>query len=197
MQKDLEYLYSSRKYFLAAVAVFTVSFIAGILISVKYPDASEKVLEMMKEAYGGIATLDQFGMMIEIFKNNIKLSFIALLLGLVFGIVPFAFALLNGLVFGIIVEYSLKAKGAFFVLAAILPHGIIELPMILVSVGIGFRLGHAAYLLLTDMKTMNDLTHELKQGIIFYIKIIAPLLLLAAVVESYLTPLLIAGFINR
>ena len=95
MQKDLEYLYSSRKYFLVAIAVFSVSFIGGILISVKYPGASGKVLEMMKEAYGGIAALDQFGMMIEIFKNNVKLSFIALLLGLVFGIVPFAFILLN------------------------------------------------------------------------------------------------------
>lgn len=196
MQKDLEYLYSSRKYILAAVAVFTVAFAAGVLISAKYPDASEKVLEMMKEAYGGITALDQFGMMIEIFKNNVQISFAALLLGLGLGIVPFTFAALNGLVLGILVEYFLKTKGAFFVLAAIIPHGVIELPMVLISVGIGFRLGHTAYQSLIRLKTGHELLYELKQGIIFYVKIIAPLLLLAALVESHVTPLIVSMFIQ-
>ncbi len=196
MQKDLEYLYSSRKYILAAVAVFTVAFAAGVLISIKYPDASEKVLEMMKEAYGGIAALDPFGMMIEIFKNNVRNSFLALLLGLGFGIIPFAFAALNGLILGILVEFFIKKQGAFFVIAAILPHGIIELPMVLISVGIGFRLGHTAYLSLIHLKTGHELLNELKQGIIFYVKIIAPLLLLAALVESHVTPLFVSMFIQ-
>jgi len=196
MQKDLEYIYSSRKYILAAVAVFTFSFAVGVLISIKYPDTSEKVLEMIKGTYGGIAVLDPFERMLLIFKNNVFISFVALLLGIGFGIIPFAFAALNGTVLGILVELFLKKQGFFFVLAAILPHGIIELPMIFISVGIGFRLGHAAYLLLTRMKTMNDLSHELEQGIIFYIKIVAPLLLMAAFVESYLTPLIISGFIQ-
>lgn len=203
MQKDLEYLYSSRKYVLAAVAVFTVSFIAGILISAKYPEASEKVLEMMKVAYGGITALDPFGMMIAIFKNNLQSTFIALLLGLGFGIFPFAVAMLNGLVLGILVESFIKTKGAFFVLAAILPHGILELPIVLISIGIGFRLGHAVYLSFIRLKTGHELLHELeqlwyelKQGIIFYIKIVVPLLLLAAVIESYITPLFISGFLK-
>lgn len=196
MQKDIEYFLSSRKYFIVAADVFIVSFLAGIWISGKYPEGSENVLKLLKDNYGGITSLDPLGMMVEIFKNNVRNSFIALLLGLGFGIVPFAFAALNGLVLGILVEYFLKIKGAFFVLAAIMPHGIIELPVVLISVGIGFRLGHTAYLWLLRFKTMHELQHELEQGIIFYVKIIAPLLLLAAIVESYITPLIVSYFIH-
>lgn len=196
MQKDLEYLYSSRKYILAAVAVFTFSFVAGILISGRFPVVSEIVLKMLRDNFGGITALDPFGMMIAIFKNNLQSSFIALLLGLGFGIIPFAFAALNGLVLGILVEYFLKTKSAFFVLAAIIPHGIIELPMVLISVGIGFRLGHTAYLSLIRLKTGHELLYELEQGVIFYIKIVVPLLLLAALIESHVTPLIVSMFIQ-
>ncbi len=194
MQKEIEYLYSSRKYILAAVAVFGFSFAFGILISAIYPAVPDKLLDLLKETFGAFTALDPFEMMLEIFKNNVRTSFMALVLGLGFGIIPFVFAAINGAVLGILVEFFFRKQGAFFVIAAILPHGIIELPMVLISVGIGFRLGHAAYLYLTHLKTLYDLSHELKQGIIFYIKIIVPLLLLAAIVESYLTPLFIFGF---
>ncbi len=196
MQKDIEYFYSSRKYFIAAVAVFTISFAVGILISVKNPDASEKLLEMLKDTYGGITALDPFGRMLEIFKNNVSTCFIALLGGLVIGIIPLVIVVINGAVLGILVELFLKKQGAFFVIAAILPHGIIELPMVLISVGIGFRLGHAAYLSMIYQKTIHELIYELKHGVFFYIKIVVPLLLLAALIESYVTPLLIYVFIK-
>ncbi len=196
MQKEVEYFYSTRKYFIAAAAVFIISFLAGILISEKYPDASGNVLKLLKDAFGGITALDPLEMLIEIFKNNIRNSFAALLLGLAFGIVPFTFAVLNGIVLGVIVDFFVKTKGALFVLAAILPHGIIELPAVLMSVGIGFRLGHAAYLSLMRLKTACELMNELRQAIIFYVKIIAPLLLLAALIESNVTPLIVSRFVS-
>ncbi len=196
MQKDIEYFYSSRKYFIAAVAVFTLSFAAGVLISVKNPDASEKLLEMLKDTLGSITALNPFERMLEIFKNNVRTSFIALLGGLVVGIIPFFIVVINGAVLGILVELFLRRQGVFFVIAGILPHGIIELPMVLISVGIGFRLGHFAYLSITLQKTMHELLYELKHGVFFYIKIVVPLLLLAALIESYVTPLLIYMFIK-
>lgn len=196
MQKDLEYFYSSRKYFIAGVAAFTVSFAVGVLISAIFPGASEKLLEMLKDTYGGITTLDPFQRMLEIFKNNVNTCFIALLGGLVIGIIPFFIVAVNGTVLGILVELFFRKQGALFVIAAILPHGIIELPMVLISVGIGFRLGHAVFLAIRNQKTMHELMHELKLGVFFYIKIVVPLLLVAALIESYVTPLLIYTFIK-
>lgn len=196
MQKDLDYIYSSRKYILASAGIFIVSFVVGLLISVKNPEVSENLLGLLKETFGSITSLEPFGRMLEIFKNNVRSSFMALLFGLGFGIVPFLFVAINGIVLGILVEFFLKKQGVFFVIAAILPHGIIELPMVIISVGIGFRLGHAAYFSTKHQKTIQELFNELKQGVIFYFKIVVPLLLLAAIVESYITPLFIQGFIK-
>jgi len=196
MGKDLDYINSSKKYFLASAGIFIVSFVIGLLISAKNPDASENLLGLLKETFGSITSLEPFGRMLEIFKNNVRGSFMALIFGLGFGIVPFLFVAINGIVLGILVEFFLKKQGFFFVIAAILPHGIIELPMVIISVGIGFRLGHAAYFSTRHQKTMPELLNEIKQGVIFYIKIIVPLLLLAALVESYVTPLFIQGFIE-
>ncbi|MDD5614765.1 MAG: stage II sporulation protein M [Candidatus Methanoperedens sp.] len=197
MRKDIDYIYSSRKYFIASAGIFIFSFFIGLLISAKNPDAAENLLGMLKETFGSITSLEPFGRMLEIFKNNVRNSFMALIFGLGFGIVPFFFVVVNGIVLGILVEFFLKKQGAIFVIAAILPHGIIELPMVLMSVGIGFRLGHIAYLLMIHQKTTQELLNELKQGVVFYFKIIVPLLLLAAIVESYITPLLITGLSNR
>ncbi len=191
MGKDLDYIYSSRKYFLISAGIFIFSFVVGLLISAKNPEVSENLLELLKETYGHITSLEPFGRMLEIFKNNVCNSFFSLLFGLGFGIVPFAFAAINGIVLGILVEFFFSKQGAFFVIAAILPHGIIELPMVLISVGIGFRLGHNAYLFMKHQKTTHELFNELKQGVIFYFKIVVPFLLLAAIVESYITPLFI------
>lgn len=196
MGKDLDYFNSSRKYFLASAGIFIVSFIVGSLISAKNPDTSENLLGLLKETFGSITSLEPFGRMLEIFKNNVRGSFMALIFGLGFGIVPFLFVAANGIVLGILVEFFLKKQGVIFVIAAILPHGIIELPMVIISVGIGFRLGHAAYFSTRHQKTIQELLNELKQGVIFYFKIVVPMLLLAAIVESYITPLFIQGFIK-
>ncbi|TRZ88768.1 MAG: stage II sporulation protein M [Methanosarcinales archaeon] len=196
MRKDLDYIYSSKKYFLASAGIFIVSFVIGSLISAKNPETSENLLGLLKETFGSITSLEPFGRMLEIFKNNVRGSFMALLFGLGFGIVPFLFVTVNGIVLGILVEFFIKKQGVIFVIAAILPHGIIELPMVIMSVGIGFRLGHAAYFSTKHQKTIQELLNELKQGVIFYFKIVVPLLLLAAIVESYITPLFIQRFIE-
>jgi len=196
MRKDLDYIYSSKNYFIASAGIFIISFVVGSLISAKDPDIAEDLLVLLKETFGSITSLEPFGRMFEIFKNNVRNSFMALILGLGFGIVPFFFAAVNGIVLGILVEFFFKKQGIIFVIAAILPHGIIELPMVLMSVGIGFRLGHASYFLTRHQKTTQELLNELKQGVIFYFRIIVPLLLLAAIVESYITPLLIYRFME-
>lgn len=194
MQKDREYIYSLRKYILASTGIFVFSLLIGVLVSALNPQASERLFEMLKEAFSRITTLDPFERMLEIFKNNVRNSLMALVLGIIFGIVPFVIAASNGLVLGMLAETVSRQQGVLFVVAALLPHGIIELPMVLVSVGIGLRLGHAVYLLLKGMRI--DITQELIQGMWFYVRWIVPLLLVAAVIESYLTPLVASRFIS-
>lgn len=192
MQKDLEYLYSLKKYILAATVIFAFFLIIGLLVSIKNPEKSRYLIEMFKETFGWITRLDPVERMLAIFKNNALNSLLALALGIGFGIVPLALVAVNGLFLGMVAEIFSTDKGILFVLAAILPHGLIELPMILISAGIGLRLGYELFLYLKGART--DLKQELAQGLWFYLVRILPLLFVAAAVESFVTPLIVLRF---
>lgn len=192
MQKDSEYIYSLKKYILAAAGIFFFMLIIGVLVSELNPASSGYLLEMMKEAFSRITSLDPFGRMIEIFKNNVRNSLLALVLGTGLGIIPFIVAAANGLVLGMLTDFVSRQQGTLFVLAAIIPHGIIEVPMVLISVGIGFRLGHVVYMRLNGVRT--DIKQEIMQGIWFYVRWVVPLLFVAAFIESYVTPLIAMQF---
>jgi stage II sporulation protein M len=186
MQRDGEYLYSLRKYILAVTVIFIAFLIIGILVSITNPEKSTYYLDLFKKTFGWITQLDPFGRMLEIFKNNATNSLLALVLGIGLGFIPIFIIAVNGLFLGMVAEVFSTEKGILFVLAAILPHGIIELPMVFLSAAIGLRLGYEVYRLLKGERT--NLKQEFKQGLWFYLVRILPLLFVAAIIESYVTP---------
>ncbi|NJD75533.1 MAG: stage II sporulation protein M [Candidatus Methanoperedens sp.] len=194
MQKDLDYLYSLRKYILVVTGVFILSLIAGLVASQKNFGFSENYFETLQNSYGWIKELNPFLIMLLIFFNNAIKSLLALLLGVGLGVIPLLFVAVNGVVLSIVVDVVSKKQGILFVAAALLPHGIIEIPIVLISAGIGLRLGYVMYLSIRGLRT--DIKQELKQGLIFYIIRIVPLLFVAAMVETFITPLVASMFIT-
>jgi len=188
-RKDREYLYSLRKYILIVTGLFVLSLIIGLMISVIYPGLSENYFEMFQQSVGWIITLNPLAIMLVIFLNNAIKSLVALVLGIGLGIIPFLFVAGNGIILGMVIGFISRQQGTLFVIAALLPHGIIEIPMVLISAGIGLKLGYVMYLSLSGMQT--DIKQELKQGFWFYIRWIAPLLFLAAVIETFITPVIV------
>ncbi len=191
MQKDAEYLYSLRKYIAAVTGIFIFFLILGVLVSITNPEKSAYYIELFRQTFGWITQLDPFERMLAIFKNNAFNSLLALVLGIGLGFVPFFLLAVNGLFLGMVGETFSTQKSVLFVLAATLPHGIIELPMVLLSGAIGFRLGFETFRFLKGEKT--NLKQEFMQGMWFYLVRIAPLLFVAAFIESYVTPV-IAGY---
>lgn len=177
------------------------------MISVIYPGFSENYFEMFQQSVGWITTLNPLAIMLVIFLNNAIKSLVALVLGIGLGIIPFLFVAGNGIILGIVIGFISRQQGALFVIAALLPHGIIEIPMVLISAGIGLKLGYVMYLSLIGMQTdirqgkpyiktiitrlRTDIKPELKQGFWFYIRWIAPLLFLAAIIETFITPVIV------
>jgi stage II sporulation protein M len=84
----------------------------------------------------------------------------------------------------------LQKEGLLYLLAGILPHGIIELPTVLVSIGLGFRLGYL--LILSILGERVDLRGEMKTAVRILIRWIMPLLLIAAAIETFITPIAIS-----
>jgi stage II sporulation protein M len=194
MQKDMDYLYSLRNYLIAILGIFIFSLIMGLIVAVNNPGLSENYLEILKKSFDWIKTLSPITIMLVIFLNNAIKSLMAIILGVGLGIIPVLFVAGNGVILSILADTVSRQQGTLFVIAALLPHGIIEVPMILISAGIGLRLGDVVYSSLKGMKV--DLKGELNAGLKFYIRKIVPLLFVAAMVETFVTPVIASMFMR-
>lgn len=190
MERELKYIRSSWKYILIVTGVFIFSLIIGLLLSLKNLGLSENYLEVLKNSFGWIKTLSPIEIVLLIFLNNAVKSLFSIVLGAGLGIIPIIFIGGNGIIIGLIVNEVSKEQGIIFVLAALLPHGIIEIPMVLISAGLGFRLGYSMYVSMKGEK--RDMRYELTESLHVFMKIIMPLLFVAAVIETFVTPLVVS-----
>ncbi|VVB84378.1 Stage II sporulation protein M [uncultured archaeon] len=194
MQRDMQYLYSLKNYLIAITGIFIISMIIGLIVSASNPALSENYLGIFKNSFSWIKTLNPIVIMFVIFLNNAFKSLLALVLGVGLGIIPVLFVAGNGIVLSILADTVSKQQGTLFVIAALLPHGIIEVPMILISAGIGLRLGDVMYLSMKGIKV--DIKEELNEGLGFYLRKIVPLLFIAAMVETFVTPVIASMFMH-
>ncbi|MBS7611872.1 stage II sporulation protein M [Candidatus Bathyarchaeota archaeon] len=127
-----------------------------------------------------------------IFLNNFIKSLLVILLGFLIGIPPIVFLIFNGLILGAVARYGFASIGFTGTLASILPHGIIELPSVLVASALGLNVGWEAWIgvLGKESRVKTVVVRSLK----IFFKVITPLLAVAAFIEVFITPI-IYGFI--
>lgn len=131
----------------------------------------------------------------RLFLNNLRASFLMVVLGLIpFLFLP-AFALLeNAVIIGVIGATGMDWK-TFAV--GILPHGIFEIPAILLATTLGFYLCLQLVLKIVSPKRKEiSLKLAFSDTVRCYILVIVPLLLVAALIESYITPWLLGFFVG-
>lgn len=189
IKDDLAYLKSIHIFVGMSVFIFGLTAVMGYYAAAVDPELASqwtKELEMLKWI------LDQppILIMIIIFLKNLLASAMAMLLGLGLGLIPLLVVTSNGFLLGIVGYAAVQKAGLLFLAAGILPHGIIELPCVLVSIAIGFRLGYL--LALTLAKEKADLSGETKRAVHFLVRYVAPLLFLAAAIETFITPMAIS-----
>ncbi|MBO3800527.1 MAG: stage II sporulation protein M [Candidatus Brockarchaeota archaeon] len=125
---------------------------------------------------------------LDISFHNWQVSLATAFSGLVF-IVPVLVTLFfNGFILGVVEDI---VQNPTMFLAAILPHGIIELPAFIISGSIGLNLG---LIFLNALKKKNVSSNEvfyenLKKAIYIIISLI-PLFLIAGIIETFVTPLI-------
>lgn len=183
------YVNHIRPYVLIITFVFFASAFSGYAYSASTPEISEMVMEEFQAQFGGLLNLHPLLIMLIIFLNNAFVSLLFLVMGLGLGILPVLFVAFNGYVVGVLSHLVAEEQGLLFIFLALLPHGIIELPMVFLAAGIGLRLGHQVLAALIGRPT--ELKREFKDGIRFYFRWIVPFLFVAAVIETFITPLLL------
>jgi len=182
----MAYLTSLCPYLLVIITLFLLATAVGYVSAYFNPDIIDELIGQFEETYGWIAEESPIMIMLFIFANNTLNSFIAMLLGTFFGIWPVIFILVNGYFIGVVVFSSVQEYGILVVLFALLPHGIIELPMIFISASMGLRLGVLAFQKIFNIKDIR-FKYELFSAIRFFVTVIVPLLFIAAIIETFIT----------
>lgn len=178
-------------YALLMAFLFFVFLIAGYSSAASFPSMAETLRESFSSRFESIMTMSPLFIMFAIFLNNAFLSLLFLVLGLALGILPVLFIAFNGYIVGVIVYLIAQERGLLFILLGLLPHGILELPMVFLAAGIGLRLGHQVFCALIGRPT--QIKREFKEGLIFYFRWILPLLLVAAIIETFITPIILSS----
>lgn len=185
-----EYVHILSPYLLFITVVFFGSLVTGYISAAHFPSMAETLRESLSARFESILTMNHFYMMLAIFLNNSFVSLLFLVLGLALGILPVLFIAFNGYVVGVIAYLVAQQKGLLFIILGLLPHGILELPMVFLASSIGLRLGHQVFSALIGKST--HIKQEFKEGLTFYFHWILPILLIAAIIETYITPFLLS-----
>jgi stage II sporulation protein M len=162
----------------------------------KFMELTKIISEKIPEQATGIE------LCLVIFMNNLKVSLFSILLGLIpFIFLPFFGAITNGFSIGIITSaiYIKGLKLGPFLLFTIVPHGILELPSILYAASIGIFLSLQISKRILRGHESSDEPFYLILRRIFktWVGVIIPLLLVAAIIEAFITPFLVKIFLER
>lgn len=160
--------------------------VIGILMSQADSSFGERLLVLFKEMVGNEIIDDEPWMMaVQLFLNNLEACVILFIGGTLLGIIPVLILLLNGLIIGGILEVVRKDAGDLAVLASIIPHGIFEIPAVIISGALGLMLGNAVMSDLSGNGSASDEAFRL--GSIF-VRYIIPFVAIAACIEAFITP---------
>jgi len=174
-----KFLKESRWYVVFSVFVFALFFLIGFVFPVFFRQEIIELLKGLAELFVGKGLLETI---ILIFLNNLQASFLAIVLGIVFGIFPLIILIVNGYILGFVSREAANVKG-LSVLWRLIPHGIFELPAVMFSVGLGIKIGTSVLSKKRETKT------EFREALRFFLFIVIPLLLIAAIIEGILISL--------
>jgi uncharacterized membrane protein SpoIIM required for sporulation len=134
----------------------------------------------------GLTTAEEAGFSAEIFTNNIRVTFIAFAGGISAGVVTAAVLLFNGTLLGAIAGLAWGAGSIRPFVELVAPHGVLELSCIVVAGAAGLRLGWSV--VDPGRRTrVESVTREARRTVLIALGT-APWLVLAGLVEGFLTP---------
>lgn len=187
---------SMKSYF----AISAVLFLAGIVAGCTTPGLNEFMnsqIEAIRRMAESVQTSDNPTLMsiIVIFFNNAIKAGMVVYLGFIFAIYPIFFIIMNGMVLGYLfnlywAQYGAATTFEIFV-KGILPHGIIEIPVLIVASAYGLKSGSIAFRWIGSLfRKPEGLAKETEQYVLITLPVVAisvVLLLTASVIESTLT----------
>ncbi|OHD56423.1 MAG: hypothetical protein A2Y33_15650 [Spirochaetes bacterium GWF1_51_8] len=184
----LRFLFQEKAILIAALVFCTVCTAIGMLLP---RDIQALFMEPLMAKFEGMGFNAP-----EIFVNNLRGSGVIVLGGFILAIASFAMTGLNFLVLGCAMNYFAPERTSGDMLIMLLPHGIIELPAIVLSLVAGIYIARAVVFKLKNGGGFPERVSEyLLQAAALFILVVIPMLIAASLIEVYISPV-IAGLVT-
>ncbi len=177
---------------LIAAGLFIIGIGAGIEIST-LPSNSSGILSEELSALAQLSTIFgpfQITTAVFIFFKNASALLVSFIFSPILCLLPILALALNGMLLSFVSVFVVQEKSIGFLLMGLLPHGIFEIPAIIIGEAAALSFGTATIIALVSNKRRNLLLPNFKQNL-KYLLLAFILLVPAAIIETYVTPLLI------
>jgi stage II sporulation protein M len=177
------------RYAIATILLFAVALAGGIAVTQASPETGQQMLDVLKQAIlGDVIGKTPVELAFTLFLNNLQACTFMFIGGATFGLLTAFIILSNGVVIGSVVDIVRQQQGLVYLTAALLPHGIFEIPAFIISGTLGFLLAHALWV---ESNGSGDAARSaLGLGKIFLF-VVLPLVAVAAFTEAFITPAII------
>ncbi len=181
----------NKNLMLISLGLFLLGSISGFYIFKvllnNNPEVINSFLKEFQDMFGPLKEMTSLELFFTIFYINTRTSFLIMVLGVFVGFFPFLSLWGNGTVVGLLYgKFIAEGGNSLVFLMGILPHGVIEIPAILIAASQGFRLGKEIISPPPGKSRSESLRVNIRKGLKLFALII-PLLLIAALIEVYLS----------
>ncbi len=180
-----------KLWILIAVGLFVVGIVAGLIISATMPagivDLFSEELSALEEL-GTIFVPFQATTAVFIFFKNVSALLFSFIFSPILCLLPILALVLNGSLLSFISVIVVQEESLGFILAGLLPHGIFEIPALIIGEAAALSFGAMVIIALISRKRRSQLLPNLKQNL-KYLLLAFALLVPAAIIETFVTPL--------
>jgi len=171
-----------KPYILILTIIFAAAFLAGTLVPAPVRNEATKAFQFVVDNYRG---LEGGKLFFAILLQNVTTSFLILFSGVLIGIVPIFSMGSNGFILGVMYRHAAEVSGYSKAALKMLPHGVFELPALLIAASYGLWLGMTVVQRMRG-KESTRLRFQIEHAFRRYFTIVFPLLIVAAAIETAL-----------
>ncbi len=181
---------SYKWWFFLAILLFVGGLVLGLATASGTIGFLSQDVSALKNLAELLAPLPRPSVLAFIFLKNVSAVLVSFIFSPLFCLVPVLALVSNGWLLGAISATVIEQKSIIYLLAGLLPHGIFELPAFIIGEAVALSFGTAVMRALLKKEGRNQLIPNLKRSL-RYLGLAFALFLPAAIIETYVTPVLL------
>ncbi len=179
----------NKKWIFIAIFLFGIGLVSGLTTPTSGINFVAEDIAALQE-FSSILVPFSLLTVILILAKNTSALLLSFALSPIFCLMPILALTVNGWLIAFIAAIVIQEESLGFVLAGLLPHGIFELPAFILGEAAALSFGAVVILALFKKERRSLLLPSLKQNL-RYLTVALALLVPAAFIEIYITPLLL------